>query len=146
MLRTCRKCGAEKPLDQFVPDKNCHHGRTYRCKACHNAKQRAYWHRPEIKERDLERRREWHRRYYRLRLYGVSPEEYETMWAKQGERCALCNGTESGRGFDWNLDHCHTTGRVRGILCHKCNLSLGHYEMLKERCGGEKKLLAYLGL
>lgn len=47
------------------------------------------------------------------------------LWKNQSERCALCF-TQERRTRDWHVDHCHTTGKVRGILCHHCNLMLGN--------------------
>jgi hypothetical protein len=57
--------------------------------------------------------------------YGLTMEAYEAMLAAQGGACAICRRTEpTGKG--WHIDHCHTTNRVRAILCHHCNLMLGH--------------------
>lgn len=65
------------------------------------------------------------RQYYIKCVYGLTPEEYEAMFEAQGRRCAACPNTTPGAGRQWNVDHCHTTGKVRGILCHGCNLALG---------------------
>jgi len=48
------------------------------------------------------------------------------MVESQGNRCAIC-GTDrpGGRGVYWHIDHCHETGRVRGLLCYGCNTLLG---------------------
>lgn len=64
---------------------------------------------------------------YRKWRYGITREEYEAMFQRQGERCASCGSSEAGfRG--WHIDHCHTTGIVRGILCRKCNLGIGYFD------------------
>lgn len=58
--------------------------------------------------------------------YGISPERYAEMLAEQGDRCAICGtDTPAGKG-GWHTDHDHATNRVRGLLCHHCNLLLGH--------------------
>lgn len=65
-------------------------------------------------------------REYMLRSsYGMSGAEWDRLFAEQNCRCAACNRVDHG-GRGWATDHDHTTSKVRGILCHKCNLSLGH--------------------
>lgn len=58
------------------------------------------------------------------RLYGLSIDEYKLMQKKQRNQCAICciSFNELQKPC---IDHCHSTGRVRGVLCSKCNLSLG---------------------
>ena|ERR1035437_1637660 len=57
-------------------------------------------------------------------LYGLAPGARQGIFEMQGRCCALCKTTTSSR---WCLDHCHTTGRVRGILCNNCNTGLGRF-------------------
>ncbi len=58
------------------------------------------------------------------RRYGISPDEWEMIFQAQGNRCAICKSDTPGKQ-SWHLDHDHSTGRVRGILCHMCNILLG---------------------
>jgi Recombination endonuclease VII len=61
------------------------------------------------------------RRKHRLRCnYGISLEEYDAMLARQGGVCAICK-KKPAKGKPLCVDHCHVTGEVRGLLCHKCN-------------------------
>jgi len=60
------------------------------------------------------------RRWNLATRYGITPEQYDGMLARQGGVCALCGGTMERPV----VDHCHQTGRVRGILCHPCNIKL----------------------
>ena len=61
-----------------------------------------------------------------LKKYGLTPETYEELLNSQGRRCAICLvSTPSGKK-GWHVDHCHKTGKVRGILCNNCNVVLGH--------------------
>ena len=62
--------------------------------------------------------------YFRLK-YGISLEERNNMLAQQGGKCAIC-GTTSPNSVGWVIDHCHTTNKVRAILCNPCNLALGY--------------------
>lgn len=79
---------------------------------------REYYTRPYAKaaqrNRDLKRK------------YGLTLEEYEARLAAQGGVCALCGGPCSS-GQQLAVDHCHTTNRVRGLLCGSCNLGLGKF-------------------
>jgi len=61
----------------------------------------------------------------RLKRYGLSYDDYINLFNQQGNLCAICGTNTSGKR-DWHVDHCHTTNIVRGILCHHCNVLLGH--------------------
>lgn len=61
----------------------------------------------------------------RRRKFGLSPEEYARILDAQGRRCATCR-VDLCLGKGTHVDHCHTTGLVRGVLCQSCNLALGH--------------------
>jgi hypothetical protein len=64
------------------------------------------------------------RDYALRRYYGMSADEWVLLFAKQGERCAMCR-SDVPRGGKWCVDHCHSTGKIRGILCHQCNVAIG---------------------
>ena len=67
-------------------------------------------------------------REHKWRLRGILDttfEEYEEMRRMQHEKCGICGSHINGNSA---LDHDHMTGKVRGILCHNCNMSLGHLE------------------
>lgn len=58
--------------------------------------------------------------------YGITEEQYESMKAAQGNVCKLCGGPPgSSTIHNFNIDHCHITKTVRGLLCTKCNTGLG---------------------
>ena len=62
----------------------------------------------------------------RQRKYGVTPEQFSALLARQHGCCAICGTTApGGRDSTWHLDHNHHTKAVRGVLCHKCNVGLG---------------------
>jgi hypothetical protein len=73
--------------------------------------------------------------------YGITPEEYDALFSSQGFACAVCLTQEPETKTKWHLDHCHSTGKVRGILCHHCNLMLGNAKDDPERL---KAAVAYL--
>lgn len=61
-------------------------------------------------------------------LYNLSVAEYDFMLDMQGGCCAICGKDQSGFKLKLAVDHNHTTGEVRGILCPSCNIKLGWYE------------------
>ena len=76
------------------------------------------------------------------RKYNLSRDEYEALLESQNNCCKICgtHGTENTQGKLY-VDHCHTTGKVRGLLCMKCNTALGLLDDNKDRI---TKLLDYL--
>lgn len=62
----------------------------------------------------------------RLKRFGLSLGEYESMITDQSGRCAICFD-RAADPTSLHVDHCHKTGRVRGLLCHSCNTGLGHF-------------------
>lgn len=68
---------------------------------------------------------EYARRKHYEKAYGITIEERDTMLVAQGGTCKICQGVEHAKR-GWAVDHCHKTGKVRGILCQACNIVLGH--------------------
>jgi len=67
------------------------------------------------------------KRSHRWTKYGLTPEQYDALILDA--RCAICETQEwNGRDNKPHIDHDHKTGRVRGVLCHSCNTSLGHFK------------------
>jgi len=65
--------------------------------------------------------RSWH-----LKRYGLTLEQVDEILFKQNHKCAICD--RSLKEMNRNIDHDHRTGKVRGILCHRCNAGLGYVE------------------
>ncbi len=65
--------------------------------------------------------------YQRKCTYGITQEEWDALFARQDGKCALCgsSGHNGKRTAKLYVDHCHDTGHIRGLLCHKCNGGLG---------------------
>lgn len=55
--------------------------------------------------------------------YNMSIDQYNQMLSDQNDGCAICGGVIDGKG---GVDHCHKTGKIRGILCSHCNAAIGH--------------------
>ena len=65
-------------------------------------------------------------------MYGLSVVAFDELLADQGGGCAICETTEPG-GKNWHVDHDHETGKVRGILCVRCNAGIGMLDDSPER-------------
>lgn len=59
------------------------------------------------------------------RKYNLTPEQWDARFEAQGCRCACCGTDKPGMRSGWSTDHDHGTGRVRGIVCYRCNRTLG---------------------
>lgn len=82
------------------------------------------------------------RNSYLKKEYGITVDEYEALLASQGGLCAICSKPpDDSRGYRPHVDHCHATGRVRGILCYGCNSGIGS---LKDDPEIVRKALTYL--
>lgn len=81
----------------------------------------------------------WFRKQW-LKRYGLTPESFEDLLQSQDRKCAVCRAADPGKR-GWQIDHCHATGRVRGLLCIHCNLALGH---LKDRVDLFQAAITYL--
>lgn len=89
------------------------------------------------REKVRERQREWakanrekvngyrRKQHYRTK-YGLTEEGRNAMIAAQNFKCKTCAADSPGNKRGWVVDHCHASNKVRGILCHDCNLALGH--------------------
>jgi hypothetical protein len=56
-------------------------------------------------------------------------EDWNLLFESQGHACAICRAKQPGRKDDfWCLDHNHTNGKPRGILCNHCNMGLGNFK------------------
>ena len=108
------------------------------------SKDNFYWkeHRSDAKDR-REYARDWQRKsraanpdYYLnqglLKNYGITIEQYRETLAKQGGVCAICKQPETteirGKVIAMPVDHCHTSGKARGLLCTQCNRALGLFK------------------
>lgn len=103
------------------PIKTSAYHRAYRAK--HRAKALAYA--AEYRKQHPDR---WYGAEIKAR-YGVSLEQYAAMLKSQNGRCKICRtNTLSVRFKRFSIDHCHDTGKVRGLLCNNCNAALGLFK------------------
>ena len=132
--KPCRDCGEVKPLDEFNKDAKAKDGRRAYCKPCHSARSMSW------EKANPEKRAKSVRRHNLKRRYGITVEQFDELFAKQGGRCACCGAPEPG-GTGWQVDHCHDSNELRGILCHSCNVGIGH---LGDNVDGVWQAMLYL--
>jgi hypothetical protein len=146
--RICNCCKTWKPIEWYAKSKAGHIGLSAVCKDCENEKARVRYAEKDILSRrkgkksvyDKERRErlraegklkrqrpEAEREQRMKREYGITTKDYEAMVEAQNNECAICFASgEQERNSKLVIDHCHASGKVRGLLCNKCNLLLGH--------------------
>lgn len=96
--KVCRTCGKNRLLKQYTSPNGTV------CKPCQKEKTRAASRRKHLQS-----------------TYGITEEEYQAILEHQDGKCFICGGT---RNYNLQVDHCHKTGRVRGLLCKMCNKRL----------------------
>ncbi len=107
----CPDCGTVKSLDEFVRNAGARSGWSAYCKPCHNRRGRAS--KDKIGGA---------RGYHLKRRYGITAEEADLMLESQGGVCAICRTAPAA-----HVDHDHSSGRVRALLCFNCNGGLGQF-------------------
>ncbi|RWO22804.1 endonuclease VII domain-containing protein [Mesorhizobium sp.] len=128
--KICSSCNSEKPLSLFGRQSGYRDGHRNQCNACRSRKQAAYTktdagkasQKRFVSSAERREKRKWRVRH---KKYGMSRDSFSEMLLAQNGRCALCSTDKPGSRYGFCIDHCHETGRVRGILCHNCNSALG---------------------
>lgn len=123
--KTCKDCKEDKALSEYNKFSRSADGLAYRCRSCASVRQKKWVE--SIPDRHL---------YYRERnlrkAFGIGLEEYDQMLEAQGGVCAICSQEETtvrqGRLQSLSVDHCHDTGKIRGLLCNSCNRALGKFK------------------
>ena len=121
--RKCRTCGEKKNLiaDFYLSrkDPTLVSSYAYECKVCTRERVTKNY------SKDPNR----HRNTHLLRSYGITNEDYDKLLTEQNNCCAICGTDKPGGKHDrFQVDHCHTTGKVRGLLCKSCNIALGEFK------------------
>ncbi|MEH0543312.1 endonuclease VII domain-containing protein [Streptomyces sp. B21-105] len=113
--KRCPQCEQVKPHAEWERNKSSSDGWSSYCRPC---------------------RAERNRVSYFQRKYGLSPAELDAMVAEQQGICCICLAAPAE-----HVDHCHNTGRVRGVLCFSCNAALGQF---KDRPDAIRRAAAYV--
>lgn len=145
LTKTCTKCSETKLLSCFSPHTRTAGGYRGQCKKCRAAYTLDYRRRTGYKAPNWGHKpgsqAETFRRWKISKRYGISVEQYDQMIADQGGVCAICKKPPTEYKYRLCVDHCHVTGRVRGVLCVACNTAIG---LLGDNIGGVLSALQYL--
>jgi len=117
--KLCKDCKIYKPISEFNKNKEIHIHAI--CIECGKKRSNTY-----------------HASYYRYKKYGITKEEFENIEQNQLGKCSICKKSILASG---HIDHCHKTGKVRGILCGNCNKALG---LLNDNVNFLKNAIKYL--
>lgn len=102
LTKKCSCCKQIKSFNKFSISRSRYDGLNTRCKECCSKKHREY-------------------------RYSLTEEEFTNLLEKQNHQRAICK-TDKPQAQGWCVDHNHSTGEVRGILCTKCNRGLGYFD------------------
>lgn len=129
-MKTCRLCKEDKYLDCFYKHKNTKDRLRNECIPCVNKKTMQYY--LDNKEHMVEKRKEYHFQS----KYGLSMDDLNRMKERQNNLCKICK-----EEAPLVVDHDHETGKVRGMLCSRCNLAVAY---LEANPGWADKAIQYL--
>ena len=127
-MKVCSKCGNGKPPSEFGKASHMKDGLRTWCKECVRKDNNGRYH-----KQDSERRAEhrWRSRKSQIKKYGITVEQYESMWESQGGKCKICGDNIAVHSENRHevacIDHCHESLKVRGLLCWHCNIGLGKF-------------------
>lgn len=132
MKKICNKCFIEKTAKHFFKDKSHSTGLYSICKECKTEstmvwreKNKEYYNQSMRDYNQREGRDVWRRNYEYKKKYGITLIQYNELLQKQNNACAICKKTKAGtRRKHFVVDHNHSTGNVRGLLCYGCNRAL----------------------
>jgi hypothetical protein len=132
MTHLCTKCDTVQPITEFPSrirpgNKNTNNW----CRSCTKVYNKEYHKKRKEQDKD------WRADYYLKQKYGITREEYDGMLEERQGKCDICQSTESfHQSGKMQVDHCHESNKVRGILCFRCNTALGAFqdntELLKQ--------------
>ena len=129
-MKTCNTCHLAKAETEFHKGTRYKGGIRPRCKKCHQTACKDYESRnPHIRkkcEKNYAARHPDKIYSKRLKHLGVNYELYMQMFAEQQGTCKICKKPQHGKKLA--VDHCHRTGKIRGLLCEKCNQGLGMFK------------------
>jgi len=147
-LKFCNGCKEWRSKGDFNKDPKSPDTLHYRCRLCRKkyrrqqeVKERTSVYNKKYAEQNPELMKAKDRKNSLKRFWNMTPEQFEALKEKQGGTCALCNKTESNPHKNLCIDHDHTTGKIRGLLCDNHNRAMG---LFKDSIEDMEKAIQYL--
>ena len=163
-MKICTKCKENKNLSDFRKDLCTRDQLSSWCKDCHREASRVSRKRNKTIDYDKQwkqnnkekvrlhqkkhasnRNPETYKKYVAIRKlkynYGLDQEQYLTLLSRQGYCCKICGIHQDRLNRKLNVDHCHITNKIRGLLCSNCNRAIG---LLKDSIETLQKAIDYL--
>jgi hypothetical protein len=135
-VKLCLRCRQEKTFNLFPKNRRTKHGIGTYCLTCsaevvrqrRQTEEGAQAHR-DASKKWREANKDRHADNNARRNYGIEHGGYDQLLAAQEGKCAICKTTEPGTNMGrFAIDHCHSSGAVRGLLCSNCNRGLGYFK------------------
>lgn len=139
--KICTTCKESKDAVDFYNSKRTKDKLDYRCKKCADSYKESWAEdNPAIVAKNISEQENARL----LKRYGITTNQYNELAFEQKHCCKICgNSAPQGRARSrfLSVDHCHTTGTIRGLLCQKCNTGIG---LLGDTYTSLQKALQYL--
>lgn len=139
-FKVCSRCRQNKPISSYQKNRSKVDGVGTYCSTCATEISKEWQSKNTKKGGKYIGWLEYISAYQLRKKYGISPKELDGMIQVQMNKCAICGREPNGKKRLF-VDHCHKTGKVRGLLCTNCNLGLGSFKDDIERL---KTAIAYL--
>lgn len=142
MTKKCSRCKEMLLFADFSIDRRQPTGLRPDCKVCRSKRNKELYN-------TSEQTRNRNKNNSLLKTYNIDLESYQQMLAKQKHKCAICKQESKEVDKKYNriralvVDHCHKTGKIRGLLCGPCNRALGGFTERMESLLGA---IAYLDI
>lgn len=144
-MKKCSVCKEEKSLAEFRKQSKNKDGLQSQCKVCARKKREVWMSKNpgkaaeqsrRLRQKDPEKHNEATRKWRAnnpekikantiRKRYGITLEQWDELFQKQEGKCRICEIHRDNSAKDLAVDHCHDTGKVRGLLCVRCNRAIG---------------------
>lgn len=125
-MKNCSACRLPKEDSEFCADRSQKDGRACSCRGCRRISlKKSRLKHPEHRLRAMEDYRKHPHKAaarHRRRKYGITPEDFDRMLRQQDRKCAICSAIHK----KLCVDHDHSTGKVRALICRNCNTGIGN--------------------